>query len=291
MQCSIKLQGGRLLCRIHDLTCVNYRLQDRDEGPDLAYQPSAEVPTASVPGDLYQNAPIIEDEPTPIPTQDCFRGTGRVLASKFVPPSPTSTPAEVFPAGTSRRTDPHVYRFINRNNPDQFLIYTDGACLRNGQTDPSAGWAFVFKPSTICKSGTVSGRLEYYGPFNDHYAQTNNRAELRAVLAALRFRSWADEGFTTLVVATDFEYVAKGATEWAYQWVRNLWMSSHNEEVKNRDLWELLLEEFERLSEGGVKVEFWRIPREMNEVADRAAKQAAEFEGQGRFYDMMDTSF
>ncbi|RSL60416.1 hypothetical protein CEP53_005447 [Fusarium sp. AF-6] len=198
MEIPVRFYNGRLVCRIHGLTVCGFCyvdcsfqdqvLADRDEGPDSAYQPSAEALTASVPGDLHQDAPIIKDEPTLIPTQDCFRGTGRVLASKFVPPSPTSTPAEAFPAGTSRQADPHVYQFINRRNPDQFLIYTDGACLRNGQTDPSAGWAFVFKPPTICQSGIVSAPLEYYGPFYDYHAQTNNRAELRAVLAALRSR-------------------------------------------------------------------------------------------------------
>ncbi|RSM20655.1 hypothetical protein CDV31_000341 [Fusarium ambrosium] len=263
-------------------------LADRDEGPDPACQPSSKELTNSVPGYLHQDAPILDYDPAPMRTQECFRGTRRVLASIFEPPSPTSTPAEVFPAGTSRRTDPHVYRFINRNNPDEFLILTDGTCLGNGHPDARAGWAFVFKPETICKSGTVSGRLEYYGPFGDHYAQTNNRAELRAVLAALRFCYWPHDGFTTLVVATDSQYVAKGATEWGYGWVQNGWRSSNGEGVKNRDLWEALYGEFERLDEAGVKVEFWRIPREMNEVADRAAKQAAEFEGQTWFCDMVE---
>ncbi|KAJ4185722.1 hypothetical protein NW755_008172 [Fusarium falciforme] len=129
----------------------------------------------------------------------------------------------------------------------------------------------------MCESGIVSARLENWGPFYHYYDHTNNRAELRAVLAALRFRYWPGDGFTTLVVATDSEYVAKGATEWAYGWVRNLWRNSRNAEVVNRDLWEALLGEIERLDEAGLKVEFWRIPRSMNAVADRAAKQAAEW--------------
>ncbi|KAK3349191.1 hypothetical protein B0T25DRAFT_547406 [Lasiosphaeria hispida] len=43
----------------------------------------------------------------------------------------------------------------------------------------------------------------------------------------------------------------------------------------NKDLWEALLGEVERYKDEGMAVEFWRIPRERNTVADAAAKEAA----------------
>lgn len=46
--------------------------------------------------------------------------------------------------------------------------------------------------------------------------------------------------------------------------------------MKNRDLWECLLGRIEKFDDSGMKVEFWRIPREMNFIADAAAKSAAE---------------
>lgn len=45
--------------------------------------------------------------------------------------------------------------------------------------------------------------------------------------------------------------------------------------VQNRDLWEALLGEVERYKEEGMAIEFWRVPREWNTVADAAAKGAA----------------
>ncbi|KAF4336031.1 rnase h domain protein [Fusarium beomiforme] len=73
-------------------------------------------------------------------------------------------------------------------------IYNDGACLGNGQPNPRAGWSFVFRPNQPNRTATVTGRLENQGPFRDPHDQTSNRAELRAVITALRFRHWTGEG-------------------------------------------------------------------------------------------------
>lgn len=94
------------------------------------------------------------------------------------------------------------------------------------------------------------------------------------MIGALRFQFWPDKGFNRLVIATDSEYVVEGSTGWARGWVRNGWWTRVGP-VKNKDLWEALLGEVERYDEEGMAVEFWRIPREWNTVADAAAKDAA----------------
>ncbi|PNY22490.1 Ribonuclease H1 [Tolypocladium capitatum] len=231
---------------------------------------------------------IIDADASPEPNNlNIRRGTGRVFPTKFTPPSATSTPGALFPAGIGRQAIPPVARFIRRDYPEQALIYVDGACLNNGQANPKAGWAFVFKPETNQPAGIVSARLEKKGPFGDESTQTSNRAELRAVLGALRFRHWEGEGFTTLVFATDSEYVAEGATTWARGWVRNGWKTHSGAEVKNKDLWEMLLGEVERWDRWGLKIQFWRIPRMLNVTADRAAKQAAEEEDLDEYCEIM----
>lgn len=148
--------------------------------------------------------------------------------------------------------------------------------MNNGQANPKAGWAFV-SGSSQGTSGlaAISGRLEKRGPFGDPAIQSSNRAELRAVIAALRFRYWKGEGYSGIVVATDSEYVVAGCTSWAKSWVRNGWKTNGNADVKNKDLWEMLLGEVERWHDDGVSVQFWRIPRSLNTVADAAAKTAA----------------
>jgi ribonuclease HI len=199
-----------------------------------------------------------------------------VFPTKFNCPSTTSTPSELFPARISYDARPPVIRYTRRNNPSQMLIYTDGACLNNGQANPKAGWAFVFRPASDGHRGFVSSRLEDKGPYGDEGSQTSNRAELRAVLGAIHFRVWTGEGFTTLVFATDSEYVVQGATTWVRTWVRNGWRTRTGAEVKNKDLWEKLLEGIQQWDAEGFKIQFWRIPRLLNAAADSAAKQAAE---------------
>lgn len=156
------------------------------------------------------------------------------------------------------------------------LVLTDGSCLNNGKLDAKAGWAFVHGPGLTDQSTLiVSGRLESKGPFGDPSVQTSNRAELRAVIAAIRFRDWVSDGFNTMVIATDSEHVVLGSTQWARLWVRNGWRTAGNEKVKNKDLWEMLLGEVERRHEEGLSIQFWGIPRDLNKEADAAAKKAA----------------
>ncbi|KAK7914006.1 ribonuclease H-like domain-containing protein [Apiospora marii] len=219
------------------------------------------------------------------------RGTGRAFPTKFCPPSSTVTPTGLFsgrrawmrsirsvlPSGSGRMHGPkHVY--THRNDPGMLLLQTDGACLNNGQANPKAGWAFVHHAGTgpDDPANVTKGRLEAKGPYGDDAIQTSNRAELRAVIAALRFRHWVGENFHTVVVATDSEYVVEGSTVWAKTWVQNKWKATSGGPVKNRDLWEMLLGEVERWEEQNLDIQFWRIPREWNLLADAAAKKAAE---------------
>lgn len=86
-----------------------------------------------------------------------------------------------------------------------------------------------------------------------------------------------------MVIATDSEYVVEGCTKWTKSWIKRGWKTSAGKDVKNKDLWEMLLGEAERWKDEGLSLEFWRIPREWNEVADGAAKQAAAPDVIGNF--------
>ncbi|RWA06400.1 hypothetical protein EKO27_g8711 [Xylaria grammica] len=202
------------------------------------------------------------------------RGTGRVFPTRFTPPSPTIKPTQLFPG---QATYGLLTRYIDRHDPRKVLLLTDGSCLKNGQLNPQAGWGVVHGPGFAGQPPlVVSGPLESVGPFGGPGVQTSNRAELRAVIAALGLWNWLDEGFDTVVIATDSEYVVAGATEWAKIWIQNGWRRAANEQVMNKDLWEALLGEVERWHDYGVSIQFWKIPRDWNEVADAAAKEAAE---------------
>ncbi|KAJ9491512.1 hypothetical protein VN97_g1730 [Penicillium thymicola] len=216
-------------------------------------------------------------------------GRGRIFPRKFNAPNPNDTPKSLFALDTAESAIPPVDRFIRRNGENnQFLIYTDGACLDNGGANPRGGCCFVYKGSgrNSQSRGYASFALEKQGPTGTEHRHTSNRAELRAVIAATRFRHWVGEGCRSLVIATDSEYVVRGITTRVKRWVRNGWMTQAGTSVKNQDLWLCLLGEVERWHEQGMRIEFWRIPRKLNKKADRHAKEAAHKPNFDHFRDI-----
>lgn len=275
----VELPNGYLVCGPHRLiVCpictVDYSFMEEimEENKDLEDEYVSDEVTTS---DSISRTPRVS--------------TGPVIPTKFHPPSTSDTPESLFPPGISNRAVPPVCRFIHPTNPRQFLIYTDGACLDNGRVNPRAGCSFVFRPSTQQSQGLGYTRfpLENRGPTGEVHPQTSNRAELRAVIAALRFRFWPGEGFNSLIIATDSEYVVEGMTSWVRGWLRRGWRTRTGTAVKNRDLWECLLGEIERWDDNGMQIKFWRIPRDWNTDADYHARHAAPEGTRGSFSDMM----
>ncbi len=104
------------------------------------------------------------------------------------------------------------------------IVYTDGAC--SGNPGPG-GWAWA----------TVDGRQDSGGDPDT----TNQRMELTAVLEALR----AIDGVVT--VYSDSTYVVNCYNErWYEGWLARNWRNSQKKPVANRDLWEPLVDIFER---------------------------------------------
>lgn len=66
-------------------------------------------------------------------------------------------------------------------------------------------------------------------------------------------------------------------------WVENDWRTRASGAVKNRDLWELLLEKVTVWKQKGLLVRLWHIRRGLNKVSNRAAKAAADFEEEEEF--------
>lgn len=200
---------------------------------------------------------------------------GPLKAAQLFDVSPSGTPQELFIPGTGQCGNNLAHRFIRRTNPNEFLIYTDGLCLDNGKPTARAGRAFIFRSADDKYNGACTFKLEQKGPTGETCPQTSNRAELRAVIAALQYRTWVGERWTSLVIATDSEYVVKGTTVWVSNWLKNGWRTSTGKPVVNRDLWELLLQEIGSYEEGALRIRLWRIPRSLNVEADGRAKEAA----------------
>lgn len=76
------------------------------------------------------------------------------------------------------------------------------------------------------------------------------------------------------MIATDSEAVVFGITERIKRWEVENWKTFDQSlrlrvDVKNQDLWKLLLHVIRTLQSKGVSVSFWRIPRKWNDRVDK----------------------
>lgn len=122
------------------------------------------------------------------------------------------------------------------------VIYTDGACkvekipkyVPGQPTDPRpealgmGGWAWW-----INKQLWDSGAVE---------RTTNNRMEMLAVIEALETMK-IERPTKRLLIVSDSAYVVNCFNDhWYDKWLDNNWRNSAGAEVKNRDLWEQMLD-------------------------------------------------
>lgn len=106
------------------------------------------------------------------------------------------------------------------------IMYTDGAC--SGNPGPG-GWAAILESPQTGKTLELSG---------GDPQTTNNRMEMLAVIEGLRRLKARSQ----VKVVTDSKYVLQGITEWVHGWMRNGWMTSGKKPVKNKELWQDLLQ-------------------------------------------------
>ncbi|KAJ3080488.1 hypothetical protein HK102_003013 [Quaeritorhiza haematococci] len=102
-------------------------------------------------------------------------------------------------------------------------VWTDGACSKNGNSGARAGIGVYFGPND---SRNISERL----PGEN---QTNNRAELLAVIRALE----VIPQHINLKLYSDSSYVLNGIKQWMRNWKRNGWITATKKPVLNQDLW------------------------------------------------------
>lgn len=144
------------------------------------------------------------------------------------------------------------------NSPQaNVTIYTDGACLKN---PGPGGYGAVLVHGDRVK--------EISKGFPD---TTNNRMELLGVISALEALKYPCK----VQIYTDSQYIARAINHgWLDKWQRNGWKTSNRNEVKNRDLWQKMINLLSRH-----QVEFKWIKGHSgdmyNERCDVLAKDAA----------------
>jgi ribonuclease HI len=110
-----------------------------------------------------------------------------------------------------------------------WVAFCDGAC--SGNPGPGGWAALIWEPEMDLVRELGGGEDP----------TTNNRMELRAVIAALEtFIEKSDSERDTLWVLSDSSYVVRGIEEWVPRWKSRNWQKAGGEEVSNLDLWQQL---------------------------------------------------
>lgn len=211
------------------------------------------------------------------------------LTTRFIPPTPSTTPSDLFVADQT-----HDLRYVHKRDSKQILIYTAGASVREGvkEGEAAAGFAFVVCPPSLVDINSpgivISERLEQHGPFDDDgvarpQTQTASCASIRAVIGALQYRKWPEEvaGYNKIIIATHDENLVDGIVhrveKWkADGWITKAWKTRPGKPLKNSDMWEMLATGLEMYKERGVTVEFWKIEKAQNSLAAEEAKKVCD---------------
>ena len=104
-------------------------------------------------------------------------------------------------------------------------IFTDGAC--SGNPGPG-GYGVILRSNNHIKELSAG-----------YKKTTNNRMELRAVIAGLR----ALKEKCNVKIYSDSKYIVDAIQKgWANRWEKNNWYRNKNEKALNPDLWRVLLD-------------------------------------------------
>lgn len=124
-------------------------------------------------------------------------------------------------------------------------IFTDGAS--RGNPGPGGWGAIVVFNEKLAELGGSEIRT------------TNNRMELRAVIAGLNFiNELSQDGIDQALIYTDSSYVLKGSTQWLSGWEAKNWITSTKTEVLNKDLWQDMATVLRAAQAKGIKI-IWKL--------------------------------
>ncbi|KHN74433.1 Ribonuclease H1 [Toxocara canis] len=104
------------------------------------------------------------------------------------------------------------------------VVFTDGACSSNGHQGAKAGIGVFWGDD---HPDNVSEPLASGPP-------TNNRAELSAVITALKTAH--EKKLSRIIICTDSNLLIKSMNSWIDTWRKNGWKTANGGDVKNKDL-------------------------------------------------------
>lgn len=154
-------------------------------------------------------------------------------------------------------------------------FFVDGGCRRNGQSGAIGAAAAIFQDSY--------GDSEHFiRELPDYPAPTNQRAELTAIIIALRealnisrSRIRVADPYFDVTIYSDSQYAINCMNVWVYEWSRNGWVKSNGAPLANQDLIQEAFNLGDLLKEEGNLRYVW-ISRAQNQAADKLCNEVMD---------------
>ena len=159
-------------------------------------------------------------------------------------------------------------KYLNK----QIDVWCDGAC--KGNPGPG-GWGAYITVENQWSDKKKPDILEYklYGGEKE---TTNNIMEMTAVIKAAEWIVLYHYNKDKVIFHVDSAYIINCYKEkWYAKWIQNNWMTSNNEPVKNKELWEKLIIIFEQPNFHFEKVK-GHSGIKGNEIADELANEGVK---------------
>ena len=152
-------------------------------------------------------------------------------------------------------------------------IWCDGACKGNPGL---GGWGAYIEVKQYWKDKEEPDILTYelYGGSK---STTNNIMELTAVIKAAEWLVLFHNTKEKIIFHLDSAYIINCYEQkWYNKWIKNNWITTKNESVKNKELWEKLIVIFEQPNFHFVKVK-GHSGEKGNEIADKLANEGVKY--------------
>lgn len=161
-------------------------------------------------------------------------------------------------------------------------VYTDGACAQNNQKNWYGGWGVYTKHlDTVVKK------------YGSEISTTNNKMELKAFINGIKEAVKLRNNNEEIVINTDSAYIYNCLMQgWYDKWRSNGWQTAKKTPVKNKVLWEQLIDYWEKTPKLSVKKVKGHSNNYGNAVADQLAvkgkEEASHLEAIDRLYDYLE---
>lgn len=187
---------------------------------------------------------------------------------------PEADPSELVVYNEAKQLSQLKYRAGEPEiNKSSMVVHIDGACRGNGSPTARASYGVYFGPDSC---------YNLHGELFVHRLLTSTLAEIMALvdaIAAIDKICAKDTRLNDVKIVTDSAFLVDSMSKWIYRWLESGGIGSTGRQVTYWEDFDIIhekLDEMEHRDSGGIKVQFWHVPREKNREADALANAALD---------------